>query len=604
VHSVEHLVGLPGPRVAFERRAARDQVRLDVVTARVPARDQLVGPAVEQKRGSGLLAHVCVGAGIRWELGDRERREVVIGAGRRTALVVADDPVVVGRPRFQAGDFDRLALGRGAERDFFGRQRGAAVGVAARLPVLEVEVGRRPFGIHRAAKHDAVGVHVRHVLVGVAGDGGGREGVIEPGDGSVGVYDPEPVVIGGAFHEAGELRRDGVVGGVREDGALRAAGFVPVGDASAPFEVAVRGRFAIGVGDAVDGDARGLEVGRASGGRIGEDDGRPGVEDLDVGALESVDAPGGPVHRDRRGSVSLIRGRRREFEQEAAADRELGHDRVAEDIQVTGLGIGGDVDTESDRFEFSGREVEPVDAAVVFVGQVQVPGRVHRHAGPASGDFVLPPGLFAFGRILREDVSFVVAGPDVSGSRFDRDVPGPDRDREVATDSFPTGFEGFDPTRVAGDVDSSRRRRISRVVDLDRGGAVEAHLGENRGRRVGFRIGEGNRGPVGRHFFQRQAHRPTDRVEIAGGFVDRDRRSSAFAAGRPVRKGEGGFEDVLGRVPGRRRGDGDAQECYRRAGQRYRDGEAAASRPAAGTRPAYTDPVGLPQHRSARLSWM
>ena len=98
VDAVEDLGGVLGFGVAAEGRLARDQVRLDVIAAGVGGGDELVGAAVEQQRGAGLLADVGVGAGIVEGGSEGEGAE-----GRSSAaaagLVGADDAVVVERVR-------------------------------------------------------------------------------------------------------------------------------------------------------------------------------------------------------------------------------------------------------------------------------------------------------------------------------------------------------------------------------------------------------------------------------------------------------------------------------------------------------------------------
>ena len=58
VDAVEDLRGALGVGIAAEGRLAWDQVGLDVIATGVGGGDQLVGAAVEQQRGAGLLAHM------------------------------------------------------------------------------------------------------------------------------------------------------------------------------------------------------------------------------------------------------------------------------------------------------------------------------------------------------------------------------------------------------------------------------------------------------------------------------------------------------------------------------------------------------------------
>ena len=98
--------------VAGEGGLAGDQVGLDVIAAGVGGGDELIGAAVEEPGGAGLLADVGVGAGVVFELDEGEGGEGVVGAGggRRLAFV-ATSAVVVDGGGGEAGDLGGGRLG-------------------------------------------------------------------------------------------------------------------------------------------------------------------------------------------------------------------------------------------------------------------------------------------------------------------------------------------------------------------------------------------------------------------------------------------------------------------------------------------------------------
>src|SRR5207245_11255414 len=96
VDAVEEAAG--GLRVAAEGGLAGDQVGLDVIAAGVGGGDELIGAAVEEEGGAGLLADVGVGAGVIYAPGGGQGVEGGGGGGGGAGGVFGDDAVAVGGP--------------------------------------------------------------------------------------------------------------------------------------------------------------------------------------------------------------------------------------------------------------------------------------------------------------------------------------------------------------------------------------------------------------------------------------------------------------------------------------------------------------------------
>ena len=88
VDAVEDRGRVLGFGVAGVGGLAGDEVGLDVIAAGVGGGDELVGAAVEEQGGAGLLADVGVGAGIVDDGVVGEGGEGLIGADRRPSVAL------------------------------------------------------------------------------------------------------------------------------------------------------------------------------------------------------------------------------------------------------------------------------------------------------------------------------------------------------------------------------------------------------------------------------------------------------------------------------------------------------------------------------------
>src|ERR1700720_1281626 len=81
--------------IAAEGGLPGNETRLYVVTAGIGSGNQLVGAAIEQQSGTGLLANMGVGAGIFDFVLECEGGESVVGGGSAYAGLVGRDGTVV-----------------------------------------------------------------------------------------------------------------------------------------------------------------------------------------------------------------------------------------------------------------------------------------------------------------------------------------------------------------------------------------------------------------------------------------------------------------------------------------------------------------------------
>ncbi len=128
--------------------------------AGVAGRDELIGAAVGEIGGAGLLAHGGVGAG------GREEFEALIFGGPGAPFVFGDDAEVIGGAGLQAGDFDLDRAGAGPFERFGARRDGPVGGGRA---VFEAAFGRLLGG-------EDLGVDLGFEVGGGGGEVGGGEG--------------------------------------------------------------------------------------------------------------------------------------------------------------------------------------------------------------------------------------------------------------------------------------------------------------------------------------------------------------------------------------------------------------------------------------------
>ena len=237
-----------GPWVACERSLPGDDVGLDVIAGGVRRGDELVGAAVEELGGAGLLADVGVGAGIVDLSGERQRGErsdresstkrifglnaVVIGLVElQTREVRADSAKLLSHAYIWLGSGNAYRIRPLTEFVFFG------------IHVFEVIGGRRAVGIDTAFEHGHVGVHAAHRLV--DGWSAGRRGevAIFAVAGASDITGDDAIVIGRVGRKIFQVRGESFLG--RVGATYFVGGLVAIGPGAAPFEVVVRIAFAI-----------------------------------------------------------------------------------------------------------------------------------------------------------------------------------------------------------------------------------------------------------------------------------------------------------------------------------------------------------------------
>ena len=213
VNAVEESGRTAGERIAPIWSLAGDEIRLDVVAAGVGGRDQLVGAAVEQKGGAGLLADVRVGTGVveaEWEgpegAGDdrfagpgcvgRDRAVAVDGVGGEAGYEDARALEVLAPPYPHLRDRRTRSFGETALLEF------------ALSDVLEM-VGRVcALRVDFRFQHGPIGVNFAHRVSPNCRDAGSRrEHPVGAVAGTSTVHSDDSKVVRGVRGEAGQRHR-------------------------------------------------------------------------------------------------------------------------------------------------------------------------------------------------------------------------------------------------------------------------------------------------------------------------------------------------------------------------------------------------------------